>query len=59
LALTRIGRAGEAEAAIAQASKRFPGRAGELRGFLASVQKEPAVAEAARFTGSHLHPPTQ
>jgi tetratricopeptide (TPR) repeat protein len=59
LALTRIGRAGEAEAAIAQASKRFPERAGELRGFLASVQKEPAVAEAARFTASHPHPPTQ
>jgi tetratricopeptide (TPR) repeat protein len=59
LALTRIGRADEAEAVIAQASKRFPDRAGELHGFLASVQKEPAVAEAARFTGSHPNGPTQ
>jgi tetratricopeptide (TPR) repeat protein len=59
LALTRMGRVGEAEAAIAQASQRFPDRAGELRRFLANIQKEPAVAEAARFTGSHPHVPTQ
>lgn len=52
LAQSRMGRSAEAEATIAQASQRFPARAAELRQFLASVLKEPAVAEAARFTGS-------
>jgi cytochrome c-type biogenesis protein CcmH len=53
LAYTRMGRARDAEATIAKASKRFPERAADLRKYLADLrERETPVAQASAAGGN-------
>jgi cytochrome c-type biogenesis protein CcmH len=54
LAYTRQGRAKDAEAAIAAASKRFPDRASDLRSYLSGLEKSEAPAKQKASTGRHV-----
>jgi cytochrome c-type biogenesis protein CcmH len=53
LAYTRMGRARDAEAAIAKASRRFPDRAADLQKYLKDLrERETAVAQASVTSGN-------